>query len=105
VLRGRPLATTHIYDDVGQLVRTIGSPAWTDDDRALMLALQMYEDSLCRCGEPRARAWHIDMDGWYEKTDHTCTACSEMHGEPVTYQTVTDTRPPDDPLYEVPSDD
>lgn len=55
-----------------------------------MMALQHYENDFCRCGHPRSRAWHSEMDGQYEHDEtedrflcHACTAANG--GEKVTY--------------------
>jgi len=99
VLRGRTLATCYEYDQDGRVARTITEPAWTAEDRALMLALQMHEQSLCSgCGEPKGRAWHPDMDGWYEAATYECNACSVIQDRRVSYYEVVDTRPLDDLL-------
>jgi hypothetical protein len=93
------VATTYEHDDHGRVVRAITEPAWTGDDRALMLALQLYEDGLCSgCGRPKERAWHPDMDGWYEPTTYECNACSVVQDRRVAYHGVVDTRPPGDGL-------
>jgi hypothetical protein len=35
-----------------------GEPEWTEDDLALLLGLQAYEDALCKgCGHPIDEAW------------------------------------------------
>lgn len=59
------------------MVSAIQSPAWTTEDVALLLALEEYEGSLCHgCKQPRAVAWHSEMDGWYETESFVCHACS-----------------------------
>lgn len=103
MLRGRTLATTYEHGGGGRVVRTITEPAWTDDDRALMLALQLYEDGLCSgCGQPKDRAWHPDMDGWYEAYTYECNACSTVQDRRVAYHSVVDERPAGDLLPEMP---
>lgn len=57
---------------------------WTDEDRALLLAYRLWEQSLCDgCGQPRARAHHPDNDGHYETSEaiecHACTAMRRAH--------------------------
>lgn len=56
-LSGWEPATTTIYeyDEQGRMVRSVSVPEseWDDDQRALMIALQLYRDSLCpSCGLP-----------------------------------------------------
>lgn len=85
------------------MTRTITEPAWTAEDRALLLALQMYEDTLCSgCGHERTRAWHPDMDGWYEPKHYRCAACSAMQNRPVHYTGSVDEREPTDRLPDIP---
>lgn len=86
-----------------RLARTFTASAWTPEDRALMLAWRRYTATLCSgCGEPKDRAWHPDMDGWYE-AEHvfTCWSCTARRAldtpdgqrvEPVTYPVFVDTR-------------
>lgn len=49
----------------------------TDTDRALMLALELYERSLCPdCRYPRELAYDPDLNGWFEVDDSVvCQAC------------------------------
>lgn len=58
---------------------------WTDEDRALLLAFSLYEESLCSCGEPRNLAHHPDNEGWYtidndpeEGSAVVCNACAAI---------------------------
>ncbi|WP_123378619.1 hypothetical protein [Pseudokineococcus lusitanus] len=53
-----------------------GRPKWRRTDRALQVALTLYEDSLCTCGHPRDRAWNDDSDGHWEVAEHICQACA-----------------------------
>lgn len=100
VFRGRPTITTYEYDQTGQVVRTVTRSAWTDEDRALMLARAQVKRSLCPgCGHPREKAWHPDNDGWFEVektiTCHACTAerrRDAADAKPVEYPVVTYTR-------------
>lgn len=90
MLRGRLLVTTNLYDDPDhpeRITGTVQSPAWTEDDRALMLALQTYESSLCGgpCGQPREVAWHSELEGWFESHKYVCHGCSALRGEQVVY--------------------
>jgi CDGSH-type Zn-finger protein len=57
---------------------TVESPEWTPEDRALLLALQQYESTLCPgpCGQPRHSAWQTD--GWHKTRTFTCDACTAM---------------------------
>lgn len=73
------------------------TPDFTDDDRALLLALQAWEATLCpgQCGLPKELAWHTDAEGWFEHTRFQCFACSEIRGEPVTYEGVRSELPED----------
>lgn len=80
VLRGRLVTTTYLYDDPDHRDRpsgSVASPAWTEDDRSLLLGLEMYEGTLCPgCGEPRETAWHADAEGEYEAHTFVCHACT-----------------------------
>lgn len=49
---------------------------WTDKDYLLSLALTIYEDGLCACGQPIVLAHHPDNDGWYEAHKRTCQSCA-----------------------------
>lgn len=80
--------TTLLYDDPDHPDRPTGSlesPAWTEDDRSLMLALQQDEATLCACGEPRDHAWHSELEGWYEVEKFVCHACTASRGDQVVY--------------------
>lgn len=58
------------------------TPEWTDEDRAALLGLQMYETTLCPgCGHPKQSAWHSDMAGWWESEQFVCLACTAASGE------------------------
>lgn len=98
MLRGRLVVTTYLFDDPDhpdRVTGTVQSPAWTEDDRALMLALERYEASLCACGEPRDHAWHRELEGWYEPEKFVCHACSARRGEQVVYTIAVDEYPYD----------
>lgn len=114
--------TTYVYDDrdparpparppgsPARIVETIESPAWTPEDRALLIALEIAEESECPgCRIPRSIAWHSDMDGWWSVESYVCHACTARSragdsdtaekSEPVTYLAVRNTRPGDTPL-------
>lgn len=69
------------------MARTVTRSPWTDEDRALLLALTIYEESLCSgpCNQPRAQAHHPDNDGWYHVDDQPetgnatqCAACAAI---------------------------
>lgn len=100
----RLIETTYLYDDPEHPDRITGSlqsPPYTPEDHALLLGLDLYERSLCRCGHPREIAWHSDMDGWWEGQDAqvVCYACSAAHGKEIAYTlSATNTRPADRPL-------
>lgn len=49
---------------------------WTDKDYVLSLALTIYEDGLCSCGQPTVVAHHVDNDGWYEAQKVQCYSCA-----------------------------
>lgn len=89
--------TTYLYDDPDhpdRVTGSIGSPAYTPEDQALLIALRAHDNTRCRCGEPVDVAWNPEMDGWYEATEHQCHACTARNGgKPVNYTTVTNTRP------------
>lgn len=84
-----------MYDDGGRVVRTVTRGGWTEEDRALVMAYRRYQATLCRCGEPKERAWHWDNEGWYEVdpdedflTCHACTALARAENpeaDPVRY--------------------
>lgn len=82
VLRGRPTTTSYRYDEQGRIERTVTGSPWTEEDRALLLAYQLYRSSLCTgCGQPKHLAHHPDNDGWYETGEpivcHACTALAK----------------------------
>lgn len=102
--------TTYVYDDTdparpptrrpgtpARVVSAIHSPAYTNDDVALLLGLQQYESSLCQCGQLRSVAWHSEMDGEYDLESFVCHACSAMNpeGEKAVYKLAVNTRNPD----------
>ena len=91
------ITATFVYDDPGHPDRstgTISSPAWTPEDRALVMALADFEASLCRCGQPRHEAWHSEMDGFYDAVEWVCHGCTARNdGKAVTYSVVRSTRP------------
>jgi hypothetical protein len=92
--------TTYEYDDQGRVARAYTASAWTEEDRALMLAREQYRAGLCPgCGQPKDTAWHPDNEGWFEVTAsfecHACTALrreGDASAEPVVFHAVTDTR-------------
>ncbi|WP_435744898.1 hypothetical protein [Nocardioides sp. SYSU DS0663] len=96
----RMITTTFVYDDDSEHpdrpTSTIATPAWTPEDRALLMGLEMYESTLCRCGYPRSVAWHSEMDGWFgdngEAEKYVCHACSAIHGRQVHYPIAMNTR-------------
>lgn len=42
-----------------------------------MLALTIYEDGLCSCGQPTIIAHHEDNDGWYDAKKKQCHSCAK----------------------------
>jgi hypothetical protein len=106
VLRGRVRTLTYVYDDPTTPERptaALESPAFTVEDRCLLLGLEAYEASLCPgpCGMPREVAWHSDMDGWLHPESVVCLACTALRdGETeVAYSYLVNERTShDDPL-------
>jgi hypothetical protein len=47
-----------------------------EKDYVLSLALTIYEDGLCSCGQPLILAHHPDNDGWYEAHKTQCHSCA-----------------------------
>lgn len=94
------MLTTYEYDDQGRVTRAYTASAWTEEDRALMLARDHYRRSLCPgCGQPKDTAWHPDNEGWFEVTQtFECHACTAMAREgnpdapPAVFLAVSDTR-------------
>lgn len=80
---------TYLYDDPKHPDRRTGevhSSPYTLDDRALLMALESYESTLCRCGVPIAIAWHSEMDGGFaEGTPTVCHFCTAAQGRQVVY--------------------
>lgn len=75
------------------------SPPYTREDRALLMGLESYEASLCRCGVPIAVAWHSEMDGFYDVDEVVCHPCSARAGRQVVYTTrLRSTRDPALPM-------
>jgi len=92
ILRGRIRTTTYLYDDPehpGRVTGSVQSPAWTDDDRAALLALELHEGRHCPgCGEPKETAWHADAEGHYEATRFVCHGCAARSGPNQAVHTV-----------------
>ena len=86
--------------------------AWTDNDRALALALDLHEAGLCQgCGQPKHRAWHPDHLGWIDvNADLTCEGCRALaewqkgDHEPGVIPRLKDTRPPENLMPPWPQD-
>lgn len=75
------------------------SPAYTETDRALLMAIDTYEASLCGgCGQPLEHAWHSGTEGWWETTSYVCWACTARTGDEVAHPVTRFTMPPDHPL-------
>lgn len=88
-MRGRQVETTYLYEDPehpGRVTKTLISPAWTADDRALLLGLDLYESGMCSCGQPKDVAWHELTDGEWEPERAVCHACTALQGHQVVYQ-------------------
>jgi hypothetical protein len=115
VFGGRPLSTVteHVYDG-DRLVRSTATQeaAWSDTDRALAEALDLFEAGLCQgCGQPKDRAWHPDQLGWMEVRDNlVCEGCrvtaewQEGEHDKGTVPRLIDTRPASNPLPPWPAD-
>lgn len=90
MLRGRRIETTYLYEDPdrpGRVTRAVASPAYTSDDRCLLLGLASYEDTLCPgCGVRKDLAWHDWSHGTWESESIVCHACTAGQGHEVTYQ-------------------
>lgn len=57
------------------------APEWTEEDRAALLGLQRYEETLCPgCGHPKQVAWHSNMTGWWKSDLFVCLACTASAG-------------------------
>lgn len=54
-------------------------PVWTDRDRLLIIAWELYSASLCEgCGQEKHRAMNPDMSGFYEVQTYQCFACDAL---------------------------
>lgn len=42
----------------------------------MMLALTVYEDGLCSCGQPVIISHHPDNEGWYDAEKVQCQSCA-----------------------------
>lgn len=95
------ITTTYVYDDPdhpNRVTQTIPSPAYTAEDRALLVGLEIYESDACvGCGHPRSVAWHSDMDGWFETDSYVCHGCTARRtdDQKAIYTFTRDTYPPD----------
>lgn len=92
---------TYLYEDPDHPERRTGeisSPPYTREDRALLMGLESYEASLCRCGVPVEVAWHSEMDGYPEADEAVCHFCTARAGRQVVYATVRNTRDPAKPM-------
>jgi hypothetical protein len=95
-LRGRRQNTTYLYDDEkhpDRVTSTVGEPWFTTDDRALLLGLKAYEDTLCPggCGQPKELAWHSHGQLSWESDEVVCHACTARKGEQVTFSRLSTT--------------
>ena len=95
-------AVEYVYGDPEQpdrVTSAVSSPAYTREDRALLMGLEAYEGSLCRCGVPIAVAWHSEMDGYPEADLVVCHFCTARAGKQVVYATnLRNTRDPALPM-------
>lgn len=93
ILRGRIRATTYLYDDPANPERRTGSVTtaeWTEEDRAALLGLEMYEATLCPgCQEPREVAWHADAEGEYDSRPFVCHGCTAKQGRQAVFTVLT----------------
>lgn len=93
ILRGRIRTTTYLYDDPDDPGRRTGSVTtaeWTEEDRAALLGLEMYEATLCPgCQQPREVAWHADAEGEYDAVTFKCHGCSAKQGRQAVYSAIT----------------
>ncbi|MBA2952108.1 hypothetical protein GON03_19015 [Nocardioides sp. MAH-18] len=103
---------TYVYDDQdpaqpprrppgtpARVVKVIQSPAFTLEDQVLLRGLELYEQTLCECGEKKTVAWHTEMDGYYDDTHSVkCFACSALAGRDVIYRLGGSSRPADKPM-------
>lgn len=84
ILRGRVRRVTLLYEDLDHPDRVtceIHDPDWSEDDRALLLGLQAYEDTLCPgCGQPKHLAWHDMLADDWMGSGVVCHACTAMEG-------------------------
>lgn len=92
---------TYVYEDAenpDRPTRVIESPAYVTEDHALLMGLDLYEQSLCSCGcgFPREVAWHSEMDGWFDTFKVKCHAGTAMRGEPVIFTHLVNTYPVDE---------
>lgn len=57
---------------------------WTDTDRLLVLALQLYEDSLCKCGFPTwmGHAEEHAGEGLFSREYAHCLICEKTDEDP-----------------------
>jgi hypothetical protein len=79
VFLGRELNTRHVLDAADRAVASTTEAAWTDEDRALAVALGDYESQLCGgCGQPLAETTLAENEERYDvrvsARCHCCTA-------------------------------
>lgn len=101
-LEVRQPSTTYVYGDPEHPDRctgTLQSPPYTGEDRALLMGLESWEASLCRCGVPVQVAWHSEMDGYFEADQVVCHVCTARAGRQVGYSAnLRSTRDPAAPM-------
>lgn len=108
ILRGRLRVTTYLYDDPadpGRCTGAVTTAEWTEEDRAALLGLEMFEATLCPgCDQPREIAWHADAEGEYEAHSFLCHACGAKQGKEAVYTALTVVPPADRVAKFVPFD-
>lgn len=74
ILDGRELMTRYEYGTDGKLARSVQEAAWTDRDRALMLALVYYRNTrLCpNCGGPKDECGPKSRGQWQVPAPRRC---------------------------------
>lgn len=87
-MEGWEPSTVYEYDEQGRLVRSTPEPEWNDHQLALLLALEEYEQGLCRCGHPLEESTKLEHDfnnplgsGFYAPVPGTpkqCHACAAL---------------------------
>jgi len=73
----------HEHDADGRLIRTAVTreAEWDDDERALMLALVLYEDQLCPSGHWLPESAAAENEYGYRGRSSRCHACATVARE------------------------